>query len=413
MQSPPWPPEDWIACPECGRINRLPDTGVSHTAECSRCGAALHQARTWGLDAPLALSVTGLVLFCLANAYPLISFEIAGRSETSTLISGCLAFWRAGFPELGILVFLTSILFPAVSLVTTIHILLGLKTGRRPWRAAKVFRLNRWLRPWAMIEVYMLGIFVAIVKLADFADVLPGTALFCFAALVLTTAGAEWLLDTRRVWREIGQQDRPVPAAAQKTGLIACHSCHLLLPDNGHRACPRCEAALHRRKPDSLTRSWAILIAAAIFYIPANVFPIMTVISFGRGSPDTILSGIVHLAQAGQIPIAALIFFASIFVPILKISLLAFLLVSVQRGWRWRPRDRAFMYRITRDIGRWSMIDIFMISILVGLVQLGAVANVEAGLGAICFAAVVILTMIAAECFDPRLIWDELETPDE
>ncbi len=207
------------------------------------------------------------------------------------------------------------------------------------------------------------------------------------------------------------------PLTAARAALVSCHSCHRLVADsilqNVEPRCPRCGAALHRSKPDSLSRTWALLIAATVFYIPANIFPIMTVISFGRGAPDTIFSGIVHLADVGQYPVAILVFFASIFVPILKISLLAFLLLSVQFRWRWRPRDRTLIYRATKDIGRWSMIDIFMISILIGLVQLGTIANVEAGIGAVCFAAVVVLTMIAAECFDPRLIWDEVEASDD
>lgn len=205
----------------------------------------------------------------------------------------------------------------------------------------------------------------------------------------------------------------PAPLTAAAVGLIACESCTLLVAQAGApRRCPRCGARLHRRKPDSLGRTWALLIAAAICYVPANLFPVMTVIMFGRGSPDTILSGVVHLLAAGQVAIAAIVFFASVFVPVLKITLLGFLLVSVQRGARWRPRERARLYRLTEYVGRWSMIDIFMISILVGLVQLGAVANVEAGIGAIAFAAVVVLTMIAATSFDPRLIWDRLEESD-
>ncbi len=205
---------------------------------------------------------------------------------------------------------------------------------------------------------------------------------------------------------------------AAEASLVGCHSCNLLVSDsvfreNAHPRCPRCGSSLHRRKTDSLNRAWAFLIAAFILYIPANYFPIMTVILFGRGNPDTILSGVIHLVEAGEYPIAALVFFASVFVPILKIVVLGFLLISVQRGSRWRPRDRTVLYRVTESVGRWSMIDIFMISILIGLVKLGAVATIEAGIGATSFAAVVILTMVAAMCFDPRLIWDRAEASDE
>ncbi|HBP87284.1 MAG TPA: paraquat-inducible protein A [Nitrospirales bacterium] len=205
----------------------------------------------------------------------------------------------------------------------------------------------------------------------------------------------------------------PYPSAA-RAGLMSCHACHQLSqipagPTHGDAICPRCEAHIHLRKPDSLSRTWALLIAAYILYIPANLLPVMTVISFGKGEADTILSGVKELIHAGMLPIALLVFFASITVPVLKLLALTFLLLSVQYKSQWRPRERTKLYRITEVVGRWSMIDIFMISILIALVKLEAVATIEPGPGAISFAAVVILTMFAAMSFDPRLIWDRIE----
>jgi paraquat-inducible protein A len=203
------------------------------------------------------------------------------------------------------------------------------------------------------------------------------------------------------------------PTAA-RAGLMSCHACHQLtrIPagfTDGEFICPRCEAPIHLRKPNSLSRTWALLIAAYILYIPANLLPVMTVISFGKGEADTILSGVKELIHAGMLPIALLVFFASITVPVLKLLVLTFLLLSVHYKSQWRPRERTFLYRITEIVGRWSMIDIFMISILIALVKLDAVATIEPGAGAISFASVVILTMFAAMSFDPRLIWDSIE----
>lgn len=195
---------------------------------------------------------------------------------------------------------------------------------------------------------------------------------------------------------------------ARQAGLVSCHLCQTLSKMEEDR-CPRCGSRLHSRKPDSLNRTWAFLIAGAALYIPANIFPIMTVISFGKGSPDTIFSGIITLINAGMIPIAALVFFASILVPVLKLLGLAFLVVSVQRRWQWKPIERLKLYRVIEFIGRWSMIDIFMISILIALVKLGNIATIEPGVAAVAFASVVVLTMFAATSFDPRLIWDNLD----
>ena len=201
---------------------------------------------------------------------------------------------------------------------------------------------------------------------------------------------------------------------AAQASLMSCHACHQLsrIPagfTNGDAICPRCEAHIHLRKPNSISRTWALLIAAYILYIPANLLPVMTVISFGKGNPDTILSGVKELIHAGMWPIALLVFFASIMVPVTKLLALTYLLLSVQLKSKWRPQERTVLYRITEVVGRWSMIDIFMISILIALVKLEAVATIEPGMGAISFAAVVIITMFAAMGFDPRLIWDKME----
>jgi paraquat-inducible protein A len=170
---------------------------------------------------------------------------------------------------------------------------------------------------------------------------------------------------------------------------------------------------LHSRKPNSIARTWALVIAAFIFYIPANVLPITNVISFGKAQADTIMSGVIYFVKSGSWPIALVIFVASVFVPLLKLFLLSFLLISVQRKSQWRPKDRTRLYRITEAIGRWSMTDIYVVTILVALVRLGSLATIEAGPGAIFFAGVVIITIFAAMSFDPRLIWDAQEPNNE
>ena len=193
-------------------------------------------------------------------------------------------------------------------------------------------------------------------------------------------------------------------------GMVACHRCHLLSrQSDGPAACPRCGATLHSRKPDSIARCWALVLAAFVFYIPANVLPITHTTSLGAVQSDTIMSGVIYFIHSGSWPVALVIFIASVFVPLFKLLILTVLLISVQRRWQWRPGDRTRLYRLTEAIGRWSMLDIYVVTILVALVHLGALATVEAGPGAIFFAAVVVVTMFAAEAFDPRLIWDGME----
>ena len=163
------------------------------------------------------------------------------------------------------------------------------------------------------------------------------------------------------------------------------------------------------RRPNSIARTWALLITAAVLYLPANLLPIMTVRMLGSGTPDTIMSGVVTLAKHGMFPIAAVVFIASILVPTFKLVGIAMLLFSVQRHHPMSPRQRILVFRFIEWIGRWSMLDIFVIAILVAIVNFGSLASVEAGFGAIAFAGVVVLTMLAAITFDPRLIWDNTE----
>ncbi len=190
----------------------------------------------------------------------------------------------------------------------------------------------------------------------------------------------------------------------------SCHDCGLLcrLPAGSHAGagCARCGAELHTRKPNSLQRTWALVLAAMLCYLPANLFPVMTVVSLGQRQSDTIFSGVVYLLTHGMWPLALIVFVASICVPVLKIVSLISLLVSVHRGSGWHPVERTRVYRLTEAIGRWSMVDIYVVTILVALVRLGNLATIEAGAGAVFFGSVVVLTMLAAESFDPRLIWD-------
>ncbi|MBN2992035.1 paraquat-inducible protein A [Pseudomonas cedrina subsp. fulgida] len=199
-------------------------------------------------------------------------------------------------------------------------------------------------------------------------------------------------------------------------GILICTECHEL---NKHdtecdeQSCTRCGALIHARRPNSLARTWALLVTAAILYIPANLLPIMTVNSLGQGEPSTIMAGVIQLVQHGMFPIAAVVFIASILVPTFKLVGIGLLLFSVQRHQPLSAQQRIVMYRFIEFIGRWSMLDIFVIAILVAVVNFGRLASVEANLGAAAFASVVILTMLAAVTFDPRLIWDNTESDDD
>jgi paraquat-inducible protein A len=209
----------------------------------------------------------------------------------------------------------------------------------------------------------------------------------------------------------LGAQKSIMTVTAQEKGFARCDSCGQLskLPahDNrGHCYCPRCSAVLNFRKPRSLQYSWAYTLAATILLLPANFLPILTVISFGKGDPDTIMSGVVKLWISDLQLVAAVVFIASVAVPVAKLIIIVILTLVVQLRLPLSKQQCTLLYRFIHFIGRWSMLDLFMISILVTLVHMGNIANVESGPAAVAFAAVVVLTLLAANSFDPRLLWD-------
>ena len=198
-------------------------------------------------------------------------------------------------------------------------------------------------------------------------------------------------------------------AAAE--GLATCHVCFKVAPESLHR-CPRCRAALHLRKPDSLQRTVALVVTASLLYIPANVLPIMTTDQLGRAIDSTILGGVVLLIHHGDYPIAAVIFIASVMVPVSKLLALSWLCWSVTRRQPTSRHQRARLYRATELVGKWSMTDVFVVAILVALIQLGGLLVITPGTAALAFGGVVVVTMLAAHAFDPRLIWDQLGDAD-
>ena len=398
-----------IFCHECGLLLRASPLPEGATAKCPRCGAFLYRHRTNSIERSLSLLFGALILFVVAQTFPFMTLKMEGREQITVLLQGCLEFYRQGLWPLAALVFFATTAAPLLKMACSMWVLLPLYRGRQPRHGGQVFRLAQALRPWAMMEVYLLGVFVAYVKLVDMATLQLDTGLFAFCLLILVMSWADSALEPAEVWERL-KPSTPVPTPPQPAPgqhLVGCHACDLVAPLNGgHTRCPRCGAALHTRKVNSLARTWALLLTAVMLYVPANVYPVMTVISFGSGEPDTILSGVKALISAGMWPLALLVFVASITVPMLKLLGLSFLVISVQRRSSWRRRDRTRLYRIIEGVGRWSMIDIFMISILVALVKLGAIATIEPGVGATSFAAVVVTTMLASMAFDPRLIWD-------
>lgn len=403
-------------CRDCGHFQTVPAMLPGHIAHCTRCNAVLRRTRQDPLGRGLALYGTALVLLFICCTQTILTVGTFGMDRSATMLSGPLGFGHDGIWPLAAVVAFMTILAPLLRLMFTIYVLVGLRVPQAPVHLRLLFDWAERLRPWAMIEVFLLGVFVALTELPGQLHTNIGVTLYALIALMLVLVVADSVLDRHAVWEEMerrGIPDEPTDhaatvAAGPVPGAVSCRICGLVsLPYGAHRPhCPRCGSALESRKPNSVTRTWALLIGAAILYIPANTYPVLAFYEMWSGSGHTIIEGAEELLHAGLWPLALLVFLASIAVPCLKIAGLTTLLITTQRRSTWQLRQRTMLYRIVNTIGRWSMIDIVMESVLVGLVQFGAIVTIGPGSGALAFCAVVVLTMLAAESFDPRLMWD-------
>ena len=401
-----------IACHECGKLYRYLRIPAGSKASCHGCGSLLYRHIPNSLNRSLALYLSALFLFIIANTFPFLSLELGGRVVNNILLSGGWSLYQQGMGELGLLIFFTSFAFPLFVITGILYLLLPIRLGFVPPYMGPVYRMVHAIIPWSLVGVFMLGVLIAIVKLQDLANVITGPALIAFAVLLAVYSAARANFDPEILWSAAGhpKQDLKSETASSNSNIVNCHTCGWLSKEGeNHSHCIRCTTPLHYRKPNSIENTWALLFAATVLLIPANLYPILTVIRFGQGAPSTILGGVLHLIEDGLLGLAMIVFVASIIVPITKLIVLSFLLLTVQYKSDWRPRDRTFLYRVTEVIGAWSMIDIFLVGLLSSLVSLDALSTIEPGIGASYFAAAVVLTIFAAQSFDSRLIWDNAQ----
>lgn len=408
-----------ISCHDCGLLQQIIHMPEEGTIKCCRCQATLRQRQridpAKSIEHTLALVIAAVILLTIANLFPIVQIHVEGHDIAITLYACVYYLLTHGMILLGGLVFFTSIFAPVMQLMGLLYILLPVHFKHRAPFSPHIYRFVRLLTSWSMLEVLVLGVFVSVVKLSAMATVVPSISLGAFGLLILCMAGILTDLDTEMLWERISPQNECQELISVKTGrqLINCHNCHLLcsISEEEHTLsfCLRCSSAIHLRKPESLARSTALLLSAFIMYIPANIMPVMIVTSLGKAEGDTIMGGVIHLAAFGDLPLAIILFIASILVPSVKLMILTLLLFTVRFKAHWRPVERTQLYRLTEVIGRWSMVDIFVVTLMAALIQIQGLMVIEVGFGALAFGAVIVLTMLSAMAFDPRLIWDNME----
>ena len=411
----------WRECRDCGLLQRLPPVPDGEAASCARCGALLRRAGAASMTFARVNLLVSALLLLLALNLPFFELRVLGRLSTSTLLTGPRMLAQRGLPALAVGVVVTLVVAPAVKLAIELTVLFGVLAHRParwlPW----LFGCLEKVSPWAMVEVFLLGAFVAYTRLRTLATVDVGPATVALAALMLSMVATDATLDREAVWSELEAKLRCAPdartarnsppsgdpgASVGPARHLGCDICGRVVTARAGDRCPRCAHRLFFRKSGSLSRVWALLVAATLLYIPANVLPVMTVERFGEGGPSTIVHGVIELAANHMWPLALLIFLASVVIPIIKLVSLVVMLVLTHRRSSARLEGRARLFRLVHGIGRWSMVDVFGLATLVGVVRLGFLATILPGLGAVAFCAVVLITVAATELFDPRLMWD-------
>lgn len=365
-----------LTCHQCGASYARPTLEPDQWAQCLRCNSVLESYGAFTPMAWLAIVLTALISLGFANAYPVLTLFLQGQGQAATFFDAVSVVWREGYPEVSIATFAAGFLLPVLHLFLLFWVLIPLSFGRLPLFFEAVIKIIDHLKPWCMVPVFLLGILVAAVKLAGLASLVLGVGLFATAcAALLITSLAR--LSERRL--RLMALDLGVPAQPPKI--------------------PKPPS------PQQISRVWALLLAAAIMYVPANLLPIMQITSVGGSSGHTIVGGVIELYQLGSWDIALVVFVASVLVPVFKLITLSTLVALTQFGAARGLKSRTQLYRVVEFIGQWSMLDVFVVILLSALGRFGALLTIDPGGGAAAFAGVVILTMLAALGFDPRLAW--------
>jgi paraquat-inducible protein A len=397
-------------CHDCGLYQRLPVVPDGETAKCGRCFQVLRHAQAGLIPLSLVSAIVAAVLFVFSLALPFFALRAAGRHVESTVFTGPAQLDHYGLPILASIVLVTLVVAPALKLAIHVGVLITLRYAPDHPSLPYLFGWRAKLAPWAMLDVFLLGAFVAYTRLGALAQVEVGTALYAIFGAMLAGVAADASLDEDWVWEHMDQRTLVKRERVLGNGiLIGCHTCGLVCRVPERSKCPRCRHIVRARKTNGVVRSAVLLLTGTFLYLPANTLPVMNVQRLGRGGPSTILNGVKELAEARLYPLALVVLLASVIVPIFKMCGLGTMLFLTRiRSKRWLL-GRTRVFRVIHVIGRWSMIDIFMLTTLVGVVRMGFLATVLPGAGALAFCSVVIFTMLATEVFDPRSMWDAVQ----
>jgi len=397
-----------ILCPQCDLLVAIPEIAVGQKAKCPRCHTTLTSRWKEPRRRPIAYAVSALFMLLLSNLFPFVNMKVAGLGSEVTLIQIPQVLVSDDYASMASLFMILVQLMPALGMIFIIILCQGTSIPSH-WQisiARNYFRL----KAWCMVEIFLAGVLVSFVKLMAYGDVGVGTSFYPFVLFCILQLRAFQCTDRYWIWQQVAPAPKlemplRVGEGGLSQGLRSCHCCMAILPVD-QKQCGRCDTSGHARRKNSLQWTMALLITSIFLYIPANLLPIMITQVLGTPMPSTIMAGVVLLWSEGSYPVAMVILIASIMVPTMKMIAIGWLCWDANSNKEIDRERLHVIYEVVEFVGRWSMIDVFVIAVLSALVRMGQLMSIYPDIGALLFASVVILTMFAAMTFDPRLIWD-------
>lgn len=398
-------PAHQVACPDCAEIVTLPELKVGQNAYCPKCNHQLASIPVNPFIGPIAYSVTAILLMIYSSAFSFMGLNVNGVDMYITIPKTIINLFQQDFSFLSNVMFILLFGTPQVFLLLNIYVHYALYAQKKLPHLATATRILFHLKPWMMVDVFIISVLVACVKVQSMGTIEFGTSFWTFCAFALVLVRTSLFIQPHWLHYQIKKLNYPTYLPLNASTQISCHHCLFFNPLQ-LKKCSVCQTPLEKRRNRSLEISFALLLTAIIFYFPANLYPMMITQTIFETYASTIFEGVIILWQEDSKPIAIIILIASVMIPIIKMFSLMILLFSAKFKLLASPHVLTKLYRAVEFVGRWSMIDVFVVILMMALIQM-RVAKIFPGQAVFYFCIVVIFSMISVMAFDIRLIWDK------
>lgn len=400
-----------VICEQCDIVLDIPECEGVKVGGCPRCGKILHHYHPSPVRYSLCFAVSALIMIISTDFLPFMSINFSGLNNSVNLLDyvSVLADNDLGFVSILIMMFMHFL--PIVALIAIIICDTCYLLKKRYLFISRLLRIFQFCKQWSMVDVFVVGVLVSLIKLVNLVDVVYEFGFWSYITFALMFILAMSRFHVQVMWEFFfpkTETERPIISGitAYKQDFADCHLCGGIVDVRKGYNCPRCGAVVASVNENCIQKCLAFLIAAVAIYIPANMYPMMITVYMGNGEESTILEGVVVLWEMGSYFVSAVIFLASVCIPILKIIVLFYLCCMYKTFKRAKKKKMlGILYRTVEYIGKWSMVDVFVVAIMVSIVRMGNIMIIDPGSALVSFGAVVILTILAAKQFNPKILW--------